>query len=236
VIREHSIGHLKDSLPLRQPPPHLPRGTGLRGPDFRKTQSLCRPIYDPGCKTARPAGSSHVALVLPEHQLHHITCRATPLTNGTDSRSASTVYARVEACCRLKSSDCKTLLPLFPLPSLRNPRWDHVRSTKFDQPLAANQHVSRIRPLLEDDLVAIIATLHESTAAVEKQTDSFQRHRDDQLLDTSKRQPRTFERTKRDLIGPIRRKDALELQQLWFAVSTRQPSHGGVSFVFNCSC
>jgi hypothetical protein len=72
-------------------------------------------------------------------------------------------------------------------------------------------------------LVAAIAALKESTATIEKQADSLQRHREHQLRDTFKCQPRGCERTTQHLIDPIGRKDALEFQQLRFAVSASCP-------------
>jgi hypothetical protein len=100
-----------------------------------------------------------------------------------------------------------------------HPRLGHVRPTQIDQPLAANHHVCKTRPLLKDDLVAAIAVLKESTAAIEKQANLVRRHGKHPLLDTFKRPPRRLERTTQELVGPIGRKDALELQQLRFAVS-----------------
>ena len=98
-------------------------------------------------------------------------------------------------------------------------RWDHVRSTKVDQLLESHQHLSRTRPVLEDDLAAAIRALRESTATIEKHIDVWQRHQDYQLPNTLKRLPRQFERTTLDLVNLSGRKDALELQQLRFAVS-----------------
>lgn len=98
---------------------------------------------------------------------------------------------------------------------LSYPRWDHVRSTKVDQLLESTQHLLRTRPVLEDDLAAAIGALKESTAAIEKHIDVLQRHQDYQLPDTLKRLPR---RTTLDLVHSSERKDALELQQLRFAV------------------
>jgi hypothetical protein len=102
---------------------------------------------------------------------------------------------------------------------LSHPRWDHVRSTKVDQLLEFTQHLLRTRPVLEDDLAAAIGTLKESTAAIEKHIDVLQRHQNFQLPDTFKRLPRRFGRTTLDLVHSSGRKDALELQQLQFAVS-----------------
>jgi hypothetical protein len=102
---------------------------------------------------------------------------------------------------------------------LSHPRWDHVRSTKVDQLLESTQHLSRTRPILEDDLAAAIGALKESTAAIEKHIDVLQRHQDFQLPDTLKRLPRRFGRTTLDLVHSSGLKDALELQQLRFAVS-----------------
>ena len=72
---------------------------------------------------------------------------------------------------------------------------------------------------MEDDLVAAIRALRESTAAIEKHIDVLQRHQDYQLPNTLKRLPRRFERTTLDLVDSSGRKDALELQQLRFTVS-----------------
>lgn len=102
---------------------------------------------------------------------------------------------------------------------LTHPRWDHVRSTKVDQLLESHQHLSRTRPVLEDDLAAAIRALRESTATIEKHVNVLQRHQDYLLPDTLKRLPRRLERTALDLVDPSGRKDALELQQLRFAVS-----------------
>jgi hypothetical protein len=109
----------------------------------------------------------------------------------------------VNAYCRLKNSDCKDVVHLSPPSVTENPRWDHVRS---NQPLAADQCISRTKPLQENDLIGVTATLKESTAAIERQTDSLRRHWECQLPDTFKRLPRG---------------DALELQRLQFAVSSR---------------
>jgi hypothetical protein len=102
---------------------------------------------------------------------------------------------------------------------LSHPRWDHVRSTKVDQLLQSSQHLSRTRPVLEDDLAAAIRALKESTATVGKYVDVLQRHQDYRLPDRLKRLPCRFERTTLDLVDSKGRKDALELQQLRFAVS-----------------
>ena len=72
---------------------------------------------------------------------------------------------------------------------------------------------------MEDDLAVAIGALKESTAVIEKHIDVLQRHQDIQLPDTPKRLPRRFGRTTLDLVHSSGRKDALELQQLQFAVS-----------------
>jgi hypothetical protein len=63
--------------------------------------------------------------------------------------------------------------------------------------------------------------LKKSTAAIQRQADLVRRHREHQLLDTLKRQPRGLERTTQALVSPIGRKDSLELQQLRFAVRAK---------------
>jgi hypothetical protein len=106
---------------------------------------------------------------------------------------------------------------------LSHARWDHVRSTKVDQLLESTHHLSRTRPVLEDDLAAAIAALKESTAAIEKHIDVLQRHQDHQLPNTLKRLPRRFAL---DLVHSSGHKDALELQQLRFAVSPSNLTKG----------
>jgi len=113
---------------------------------------------------------------------------------------------------------------------LSHPRWDHVRSIKVDQLLESTQHLSRTRPVLEDDLAAAIGALKESTAAIEKHIDVLQHHQDYQLPDTLKRLPRRFGRTTLDLVHSNGRRDALELQQLQFAVSPSNLTRALTSF------
>lgn len=59
----------------------------------------------------------------------------------------------------------------------------------------------------------------------------MQRHTPYQLLHPFKAKPDRPERAAQDLVAPIGRKDALELQQLRFAVSAGYLVPGTISFV-----
>jgi hypothetical protein len=98
-----------------------------------------------------------------------------------------------------------------------SPRWNHVCSAKLEPSLAANQHLCRTRPLLEEELAAAIATLKESTTAIERHVESLEGL---QLPHLFKRKPDRRERAAQDLVTSIGRKDGLEFQRLWFSVSS----------------
>ena len=137
---------------------------------------------------------------------------------GLWQRKSTTLRTRLTACSLLRNSDCDTALPLADGIVLRHPRWDHVRSINIDQIVGTNHRVATTRPLLEDDLVTVIAELKSSTAAIQKQADLLRRHREQRLRNTSQRLPRRSGRPPGDSDGHIGRKDVLALQQLRLAL------------------
>ena len=72
--------------------------------------------------------------------------------------------------------------------------------------------------LLEEELAAAIATLKESTTAIERHVESLEGLH---LPHPFKRKPDRRERAAQDLVTSIGRKDGLEFQRLWFDVSSR---------------